>query len=60
MDDGIRTIQLNAGENAQFVFTDTPKPSLTVVKYDPQNNKYLAGATFRLPPWRMGAIILTG
>lgn len=48
IDDGIRIIQLNAGENAQFVFTDTPKPSLTVVKYDPQNNKYLAGATFRI------------
>lgn len=48
MDDGIRTIQLNAGENARFVFTDTAKPSLVVVKYDPQNNKYLAGTTFRI------------
>ena len=48
MDDGIRTIQLNAGENAQFVFTNTTKPSLTVVKYDPDANKYLPGATFRI------------
>lgn len=48
IDDGIRTVQINAGENAQFVFTDTPKPGLVVVKYDPQNNKYLAGATFRI------------
>ena len=48
VDDGIRTIQLSAGESAQFVFTDTPKPSLTVVKYDPNANTYLAGATFRI------------
>ena len=48
MDDGIRTIQLNAGENAQFVFTDTPKPSLSVVKYDPNCGKYLPGAIFRI------------
>ena len=48
IDDGIRTIQLNAGENAQFVFTDTRKPSLTIVKYDPLQNAYLAGATFRI------------
>ena len=48
MDDARRIIQINAGENARFVFTNTPKPSLSVVKYDPQNNKYLAGATFRI------------
>lgn len=48
VDDGIRTIQLNAGQNANFVFTDTPKPSLTAVKYDPIQNKYLAGATFHI------------
>ena len=48
MDDGIRTVQINAGENARFVFTNTRKPSMVVVKYDPQNNKYLAGATFRI------------
>ena len=48
VDDGIRTIQLKAGENAQFVFTDTRKPSLSVLKYDPLQTKYLAGATFRI------------
>ena len=48
MDDGSRIVQINPDENAQFVFTDTRKPSLVVVKYDPQNNKYLAGATFRI------------
>lgn len=48
VDDGIRTIQLNAGQNAQFVFTDTRKPSLSVLKYDPLQTKYLAGATFRI------------
>lgn len=48
IDDGIRTIQLKAGENAQFVFTDTPMPSLTVIKYDPNTGDYLAGATFRI------------
>lgn len=48
IDDGIRIIQINADENAQFVFTDTPKPSLTVVKYDPNSGEYLAGATFRI------------
>lgn len=48
IDDGIRTIQLKADENAQFVFTDTPMPSLTVIKYDPNTADYLAGATFRI------------
>lgn len=48
IDDGARIIKLNAGEDAQFVFTDTPKPSLTVVKYDPNTGDYLAGATFRI------------
>ena len=48
IDDGIRTVQLNAGGNAQFVFTDTPKPSLTVVKYDPNTGKFLPGATFKI------------
>lgn len=48
VDDSTRIVQLNAGENTQFVFTDTIKPSLAVVKYDPQSNQYLAGATFRI------------
>lgn len=48
IDDGIRTIQLNAGENAQFVFTNTRKPSLEIIKYDPVAEKHLPGATFRI------------
>ena len=48
IDNPTRIIQLNANETAQFVFTDTAKPSLEVVKYDPATGKYLAGATFRI------------
>lgn len=48
IDDAIRTIQINAGENAQFVFTDTQKPGLEIVKYDPVADRYLGGATFRI------------
>ncbi len=55
IDDGTRTIQLDPDENAQFVFTDTRKPSLVVVKYDPQNDKYLAGATFRVAAIKDGS-----
>lgn len=48
MDDDKRIIQINAGENARFVFTNTEKPVLSVVKYDAENDTYLAGATFRI------------
>ncbi len=48
IDDAQRTIRINAGENAQFVFTDSKKPSLTVIKYDPNLDKRLPGATFRV------------
>ncbi|MCL1835659.1 MAG: SpaA isopeptide-forming pilin-related protein [Oscillospiraceae bacterium] len=48
IDDSIRTVQINPGENAVFVFTDTKMPSLELVKYDPINNEYLGGATFRI------------
>lgn len=30
------------------MFTNTRKPSLVIVKYDPNTGKYLAGATFRI------------
>ena len=46
IDDAIRTIQINPGENAQFVFTNTRKPILEVRKYDGTN--FLPGATFRI------------
>jgi len=48
MDEAKRIIQINAGENARFVFTNTEKPVLSVVKYDAENDSYLAGATFRI------------
>lgn len=48
IDNGVRTIQLNPDEDAAFVFTNTRKPSLVIVKYDPNTGEYLAGATFRI------------
>ena len=48
IDDAQRTIRINAGENAQFVFTDSKKPRLTVIKYDAYGDKRLPGATFRV------------
>lgn len=48
MDDSVRIVQVNPDENASFVFTNTRKPSLVVVKYDPNTGKNLAGATFRI------------
>jgi len=48
IDDAERTVEVNGNEYATFVFTDTKKPSLKVLKYDAYNDKYLAGATFRI------------
>ena len=48
MDNSVRIVQINPDENASFVFTNTPKPSLVIVKYDPNTGEYLAGATFRI------------
>lgn len=48
IDDAERVVQVNGNEYATFVFTDTKKPSLKILKYDAYNNKYLAGATFRI------------
>ena len=48
MDDAVRTIQLNPDETARFVFTNTKKPGLEVLKYDPDNDVYIPGATFRI------------
>ena len=48
IDDAQRTIRINAGESARFVFTDSRKPSLTVIKYDANLDKRLSGATFRV------------
>ena len=47
MDDAIRTVEVKAGQNALFVFTDSIKPSLHLVKRD-EDGKPLEGATFRI------------
>ena len=39
-------IQINGNENAQFVFTNTQKPSFRLVKLDSYSGLGLAGATF--------------
>ncbi len=48
MDDSVRIVQINPDENANFVFTNTRKPSLVIIKYDSNTGEYLAGATFRI------------
>lgn len=48
IDDSVRTIRINEGENAEFVFTDTKKPSMVIVKYDTEGKSLLPGATFRI------------
>ena len=48
IDDASRTIKIEGGENAAFVFTDTHKPTLSIAKYDSERNKLLSGATFRI------------
>jgi len=48
IDDAARTIKINGGENAQFVFTDTKKPSLKLVKLDSLTGDRLPGAAFRI------------
>lgn len=47
VDDAVRTIQINPGESAMFVFTDSKKPSMELVKVD-ADGKGLAGAVFRI------------
>ena len=48
IDDAERTVKIEGNEYATFVFTDTKKPSIRVIKYDKYNDKYLSGATFRI------------
>lgn len=48
MEEAIRTIQLNPGETAQFVFTNTKKPALIVLKIDAETTKPLPGAEFSI------------
>jgi uncharacterized surface anchored protein len=48
IDFGVRTIQLDPGESAQFVFTNTEKPVLELIKLDSKTGERLPGATFRI------------
>ncbi|MDR1205672.1 MAG: hypothetical protein LBL26_09380 [Peptococcaceae bacterium] len=55
IDDAIRTVQINPGENAQFVFTNTRKPSAEIIKLDSKTGLRLAGAIFRIARIEDGA-----
>ena len=48
IDDAQRIIQLNANETAEFVFTNSKRPSFTLVKLDSYDSTPLGGVTFRL------------
>ncbi len=48
IDDAERVVKVDGNEYATFVFTDTKKPSIQILKYDAFKDKYLAGATFRI------------
>lgn len=48
IDDSQRIVKVDGNENATFVFTDTKKPSIKILKYDAYNKKYLAGATIKI------------
>lgn len=48
IDDAERIVKVDGNEYATFVFTDTKKPSIKILKYDAFRDKYLAGATFRI------------
>ena len=48
IDTGKRSVQINAGENAVFVFTNTPKPTLRLEKRDAQTGEALPGARFSI------------
>lgn len=48
IDTETRTFEAVADGSVSLVFTNSKKPSLTVLKYDAYKDKYLAGATFRI------------
>ena len=48
IDQAQRLIQLNANETAEFVFTNSKRPSFTLVKLDSYDSTPLGGVTFRL------------
>lgn len=55
IDDAERIVKVEGNEYATFVFTNTKKPSIKVIKYDKYNDKYLSGATFRIAKIKDGS-----
>ena len=47
IDDAVRVVQINPDENANFVFTNTPKPSLRLIKTSSDGSR-LGGVHFRI------------
>ena len=47
IDDAVRVVQINPDENANFVFTNTPKPSLRLIKTSSDGTR-LGGVHFRI------------
>lgn len=47
VDDAVRVVQINPDENANFVFTNTPKPALRIIKVSSDGTP-LAGVHFRI------------
>jgi len=47
IDDAVRVVQVNPDENANFVFTNTPKPSLRLIKTSSDGSR-LGGVHFRI------------
>ena len=48
IDDAQRIIQLNANETAQFVFTNSKRPGIRLIKLDSYDSSPLGGVTFRI------------
>lgn len=48
IDDAQRVIKIEGGENSEFIFTNTVKPTLRIVKLDSLTGARLAGATYRI------------
>ena len=48
VDDAQRIIRIEGGDNAEFLFTNTKKPVLKLVKLDSLTGERLPGATFRI------------
>ncbi len=59
IDEAQRIIHLDPNEHAQFVFTNSVKPSLHLVKLSSDGSR-MAGVTFRMPALRMAVITWTG